>query len=416
MIAPLLDRYRSAYSGLPREVWLLSVALLVNRAGAMVLAFLTIYLTSERSLSAGSAGRMLGVYGLGAVLGAWLGGRLTDRVGAIRLQTICLFLTAPGFLLIPCFTSPTAIAAVVFYVGVMAEAVRPANAAAVTRLTTSQNRTRAFALVRLAVNLGCSVGPAVGGFLASVDFVLLFVVDAITTLMAGVVLLVAFGIRKTNDQFSNTPKRTVVSPLRDRVFVRFSLLMLLTGIVFFQLGSTYPLYLRDHYQMANWHIGLMFAVNTVVIVFCEMLLVDHVKSWPSVRTIAVGAWLACIGMGILPFGTSVTFCVFAMLVLTLGEMLAFPLAAAFVGNRSAPGAEGRYMGWYTMVFSLSALLGPTLGATVYELSPDGLWYLCLATSVLVAGGLYALSAVVTDSAQPSIRAESKDADRAAPPE
>jgi predicted MFS family arabinose efflux permease len=392
MLSATLARYRSAYGGLPREVWLLAFALFVNRSGAMVMTFMTLYLTSQLGMTEAAAGRMISVYGLGAVCGAFVGGRLSQTFGAIRLQSICLLLAVPGYLILPLWNSWPPLAASLFALSLFSEAVRPANAVAITNFTTSANRTKAFALNRLAANLGFSFGPVIGGVLATIHFGLLFAVDAATTLVAALVLIGCFKMRRNDAPAGEQSIEIAASPLRDGVFVAFLLLMLVSAAFFTQFGSTYPLYLRDHYRLSKPLIGLMFAVNTTVIVAFEMLLVDAIKHWPALRTIGVGAFLFCLGFAILPFGSSGAFCVFAMLIVTVGEMLSFPLSAGFASNRSSPGNEGAYMGWYTTMFAVAFVLGPTVGSAIYQLNRDALWLGGLAIGAAAFIGFQLLAA------------------------
>jgi predicted MFS family arabinose efflux permease len=394
MVQATLQRYRAAYAGLPREAWLMAVVLLVNRAGTMVMPFLTLYLTSQLGMSEAAAGRMISVYGVGAIFGAYLSGRLCERFGAVRLQTVCMFVAAPGYLLIGLWKTWPPIAASLLFLSIVNEAVRPANATAITKLTTPENRTRAFALQRLAANLGFSIGPVIGGVLATIDFRLLFVVDAATTLLAAAALLGFFRMRRIEAphgrrEYSAEPPP---SPLRDRTFVAFLGLTLATMMVFLQFGSTYPLFLRDHFGMSKPLIGLMFAVNTSIIVVVEMVVLQSLKHWPLLRTIGAGSFLACVGFGILPFGSSVGYAVLAMAIVTAGEMLSFSLSAAFVANRSAPRAESLYLGWYTATHSLAWVVGPAIGAALYEVNPNATWYWCLGMAVLILGGYQLLAA------------------------
>lgn len=387
MISAALTRYRNAYAGLPREVWWLAFALFVNRSGAMVLPFLTLYLTQRLGMSESLAGRMVSVYGLGAVCGAYLGGRLAERFGAIRFQTVCMFAAAPGFTLIPLWQSWQAIAINLFLVSMVAEAVRPANAAAVTQLTTPDKRLRAFALQRLAANFGFSFGPAIGGLLATIDFKWLFFVDALTTLLAAGALLAAFRLRQiTRAVHTTSAAGPAPSPLRDGIFAGFLLLMLVNSMVFFQFGSTYPLYLKDHFGFDTTWIGAMFAVNTSVIVLFEMLLVDAIQAWPLLRTIGWGCLISCIGFGMLPFGESALYAVSAMLVLTMGEMLSLALSTGFVANRSRAGNEAGYMGWYMVVLATATVAGPAIGSAIYQVNAAAVWYVALAVGVAVLVG------------------------------
>jgi hypothetical protein len=181
------------------------------------------------------------------------------------------------------------------------------------------------------------------------------------------------------------------SPLRDGVFAAHLGLMLVSLMVFFQFGSTYPLYLRDHFGLGKPQIGLMFAVNTVVIVVFEMLVLDRIQRWHLVRTVGWGCCLSCVGFGVLPFGSTGAYCVLAMLIVTVGEMLSFSLAASFAASRSGPGDESRYMGWYVMTTSVATVLGPAMGSAIYAVDRDALWITCLIVGGFVLAGFYALS-------------------------
>ena len=392
MFRAVISRYRIAYAGLPREVWWLALVLFVNRCGSMVLPFLTLYLTRKLEMSEATAGRMVSVYGLGAVCGAYLGGRLAERFGAIRFQTVCLFLSVPGYMLIPLWRTWPAVALNLFLVSLVAEAVRPANAAAIAQLTTPENRMRAFALQRLAANFGFSFGPAIGCLLATIDFRWLFIVDGLTTLLAACAVLAIFRMRPIRRAVATELEAVAaVSPLRDRTFVLFLLLMLANSIVFFQFGSTYPLYLRDHFGFDTFWVGLMFTVNTSVIVAVEMLLVDAIKGWPLLRTIGWGCLLSCLGFGMLPFGQSAPYAAAAMLVLTIGEMLSLALSTGFVANRSPAGGEASYMGWYMVLLAAASVLGPAIGSAIYQQNPDAVWYAALAVGVAVLVGFQLLA-------------------------
>jgi MFS family permease len=316
----------------------------------------------------------------------------------VRLQTVCLFAAVPGYFLLPLWRSWPAMAASLLGLSLINEAVRPANAVAITNLTTPEMRTRALALNRLAANLGFSFGPMIGGVLATIDFRLLFLVDGLTTLAAAALLLWFFGMRPIESHAQvSMAQHLRISPLRDKTFIVTLLLMLASVTVFFQLGSTYPLYLRDHYQMSKRLIGMMFAVNTTVIVVIEMLLIDAIKHWPPLRTIGWGCCLSCLGFGLLPFGSTALFAIAAMLVVTMGEMLSFPISAGFVANRSSRGNEGLYMGWYTLMFAAASVLGPAIGSAIYQWNREAVWMWSMGVGALVWIGFNVLASVVAST-------------------
>jgi len=174
--------------GLPREVWLLFATNLINRAGMMVLPFLVLYLTRELGFSLARAGSMLAVYGASAIVFGPIGGRLSDRIGALPIMRVALVGSGLVLLLFPLAKSFAAVAAMTILWAGCGEMFRPASLAAITHVVAPDQRRQAFALNRLAINLGMSIGPALGGFLATVSFRAMFAVDAVTTLLAGTLL------------------------------------------------------------------------------------------------------------------------------------------------------------------------------------------------------------------------------------
>jgi len=342
----------------------------------MVLPFLVLYLTKVLGFSAAGAGRMLGLYGLGALGGSYLGGRLSDHVGSRRVLFLSLSLGGIAFLLLGHLHHPTAIGVNVLALAVVSEAFRPAMSTALVEVSPSGDRGRAFALSRLAINMGMSFGPALGGFLALHDYRFLFWVDGGTSLMASVVLLRAFGAAP-----SGKPARhelaSAASPWSDRPFLALCFLMSLYALVFFQLIGAFPLTLRDRFHLAENWIGISLAVNTLVICLFEMLLVHSLRKVEPYRVIGLGSFLMCLGFALLPLGRGWLYVVFTVLVWTVGEMLSLAIVSGVVAERAGQAAQGRYMGIYAVSFSLAFVLAPLGGTWVYQrFGPETLWYGC----------------------------------------
>ena len=395
MIPKIVDAYRKAYSDLPSQIWMLSIALFVNRLGTMVLPFLTLYLTKTQGYTDSSAGYMISIYGVGSVIGAVVGGRLTKPLGAIRLQIVFLSLSVPLFILLPFCTTFVQFSSVLLMLSIACEGVRPANATAITQYSTPGQRTRSFALNRMMLNLGVSVGPVVGGLLITFNFVWIFVADAFTTAACAILLAYFFGFnRKGVSQTESLNEQRAVeapSPFFDFPFMAYLSLIFITAVVFFQFFTTFPLYLNEFYGLSEFQIGLLFAINTVMVVLFEMLLVDYAKNWNLVLAVGWGSFLSCIGFGILPFSSLIWCAVLSMVVLTVGEMLAAPMSSSWVSHRAERGDTGAYMGYYTMSYSLAFIVGPAVGGIVYERNPALVFYLAIAVAVFVIAGFYALN-------------------------
>ncbi len=368
--------YRDAYAGLPRIAWRLALVILINRSGSMVLFFMTLYLTRRLDFSVILAGQMISLYGFGSIIGNWLGGWFSDRWGTGRVMWLSLLFSGIGFLTLMVCKTPAAFGPVLFTLAVVSEAFRPANAAAMAGAVEPSMRARAFALQRLAVNLGVAIGPALGGFLARRDYGYLFWVDGLTCLAAALLSWRYFRDSARPDQFDPpAPKNKAESPLRDPVLVRVLGLFFLMGILFFQLFNTWPLTLREQYLLTEDRIGLLLTLNAAMIVFIEMPLIHRLEKKDPLRIIRVGALLLFSGFVLLPLGGTFPFAALTVVVWTSGEILVFPLIMAVVSNRADDVNRGRVMGLFTLVFSLSFIAGPALGTRVYDTwGSSTLWF------------------------------------------
>ncbi len=371
----------------------------------MVLPFLTLYLTSHLSFSVLDAGKVLSLYGLGAIAGSWLGGALSDRVGPVRVQIASLAATGVGFLVRARPQGRLGISLAVLALSVVAGCFQPAMFTAVTRGSDPAVRTRSLALVRLAVNLGMTVGPAVGGVLAVRRYGLLFVVDAVTCWLAAGVLAVAVGWRGGPRSAPPAARAAALSPWRDRPYLAFLAVMTVLGTVFFQITGTMPLYFREHYRLAEDGIGFLLAINTVIIVAVEMVLLRAIERADHVALAGLGCLLVCSGFALLPLGSSWAFAALTVVVWTAGEMLSLPLTNSIASSRAPAAASGRYMGAYSLAFAVSFVLAPAVGTAVYErLRPGVLWAGVGVVGVALAGACLALSRALRPAPAPASEA------------
>src|SRR3954464_3006040 len=174
--------------GLPASVWIVFATSLLNRAGTMVVPFMVLYVTRQLGVRPALAGMSLTGFGIGGLIGAPIAGRLCDRFGAFAVLRGSLILSGLILLVFPLASSFELFLAVTFIWALVAESVRPATLAALTAYIRPEQRKAAVAVNRLGINLGMSIGPAIGGFLATVSFPLLFIVDGATALASGLLL------------------------------------------------------------------------------------------------------------------------------------------------------------------------------------------------------------------------------------
>ena len=385
--------YARSFRGLPASVWMVALAALINRAGTMVLPFLGLYLVGPRGMSKVSASMILLAFGAGSVIGSYLGGRLSDRWGAIRVQEAALVGGGLGFASLPWLETPWLLGVGVLLTAALSDAFRPAAMTATAELAPGPSPVRALALLRLAANLGMGIGPALGGVLAGVSYSLLFYADAVTCLLAALVLWSFLHPRHPMIPSPDTvggPEKGP-SPWRDPPFLGLLLGFFLLCIAFLQVFGAMPVYFRENHGLPEASIGLLIGLNALLIAAFEMPLVGALEKRSPLRISALGALLIGAGLGVIPLGSGLLFLVGTVAVWTLGEMLCLPFVNAVVADRAPAGSRGAYMGAFTTTFALGAIVGPPAGLMVYDrLGGDAVWMLTALLGVLAALTLRAL--------------------------
>jgi MFS family permease len=371
--------------GLPGGLWVLAGAQLVNRAGSMILAFLVLYGTRERGFSSEQAGLLVTFFGLGTMLAAPLAGRLADRFSPLTIMQGSLVLGGALAIALPAAKSFAAVAGGIFLWSVLSESYRPPALALVGQLTTPEQRKPAFALVRVAVNLGLSIGPVAGGLLAERSFRALFVVDGATSLLAGLLLVALasrLGLPARVAPVPGTPGRTRTA-LRDGGFLFFLAAMLPVLCVFFQSFGGMALYVVRDLGVSTSIYGLLLAINTVLIVLLDIPINAATATWPHGRAFLLGCTLVGFGFGALAFVRTVPAIAATVVLWTFGEIFVFASLNALASDLAPEERRGEYMGIYQMAFSASFLIGPALGVFVLERAGAmTLWAGCFVVALL----------------------------------
>jgi len=390
MIKSSIAVYRNAYIGLSDATWWLALVMFVNRAGTMVLPFLTVYLREDMHYSIAAAGWEVALFGIGALLGNFIGGRLTDKIGFSPVQFWSLFLNGVLFIVLGQMRTFWQIGSCMFIIGVVGEAFRPANAAAVANYSRPENRTRSYSLNRLAINLGFSIGPAVGGLLA---FQYLFWADGITCMLAALLLRVALPpvIIANKREEDVKAKQNSSSVWKDEVYLRFTFFIFLSALCFLQMFSLLPVFFKEQLHLSKPVVGLVLALNGLIIVVVEMVLVFKLEGKRSpVQYISTGAFL--IGLSFLVLNLpldGLTVALLAMIILTAGEMLMFPFVNTFWVSRSNEYNRGQYAALFTMSFALGQVLAPTFGSQIVQHSGYSvLWYVVFGLCIVASIGFY----------------------------
>lgn len=396
MITRTISLYKISFTGLSKEAWLLSFIMLINRSGTMVLPFMTLYLTgNEMHRSLSDAGIVMGLFGLGSIIGAYFGGKFSDKIGFYKVQLFTLLFGGIMFIILGQVKSYPLICVCAFLLSLINEAFRPANSSAVAFFSTSENRTRSYSLNRLAINLGWAIGASIGGLLAAYNYELLFWVDGITNISAAVLLFYflkpVIKLKKEETKEAEVP--LIMSAYKDKTYLWFLVLITLFSCCFVQLFTTIPKYFRDDLFLNERYIGLIMAINGIIIVAIEMILIYTLeKKNKNIQYIIIGVILcACSFLSLLIPGNAKLISLTMILFITIGEIMAMPFMNSFWIERCNDKNRGQYAALYTIAWGTANTLGPYLCSALVDATNFKVLFVVLGAVLFLTGfGFYKL--------------------------
>ena len=372
----LFKNYLNTFNGLSKEVWWLALITLINRAGTMVIPFLSLYLTEDLNFTLKDVGWIMSAFGLGSVAGSWLGGKLTDRIGYYKVMLRSLLTTGVLFIALQFLNTFASLCVGIFLVMLVADMFRPAMFVALSAYSKPENKTRSVTLIRLAINLGFSAGPAIGGLIiTTMSYSGLFWIDGITCILATFVLFFVLNPKKAKIQ-DDIVVENPESAYSDKSFLIFLIAMFLFGFIFLQYFSTLPIYYRDGHGLSELDIGLLLGANGLFIFLLEMPLIKWLENskYTKASLMLFGAVLTALSFIVLNISTWSGVLIIGMFLMTVGEMVAFPFSNAFAMERAKKGNQGEYMALYSIAFSMAHIFGHNAGMQLIDgLGFDNTW-------------------------------------------
>ena len=372
MLKRAFHKYIDNFRGFSREIWILTLITFINRAGTMVLPFLSKYLREDLDFSYNQVKWILISFGLGSIVGSWLGGKLSDKIGFYKIMIFSLMTSGIAFFGLQFVTSFEGLLVAMFFIMVVADMFRPAMFVSLGAYAKPENRTRALTLVRLAINLGFAAGPALGGLLImTVGYKGLFWVDGATCILAILIFWIKVKEKKKSKYTDKEHPGEILtnSVFKDRPFWIFLGATLITGILFFQLFTTIPLYHKEQFNLSELQTGLLLTLNGVLIFFLEMPIVSYIERHKinKLKVITLGCLAMAISMYLLLVNQWAGILIIMMLFMTFGEMFVFPFSNSFAMSRAPKGHEGRYMAIFTMSYSTAHILSAEAGMDMIRL-------------------------------------------------
>jgi MFS family permease len=372
----------STLRALPRAAWVLFFGTFLNKFGTFVVPFLALYLTSN-GYTVAQAGLAIAAYGVGNLLASLLGGHLADYLGRRKTIVLSMFTGAAMMLLLSQARHFPAILVFTMLTGLTNEFYRPASTALLADVVPPIRRITAFATLRMAFNAGFAFGPATAGFIAAFGFVWLFVGDAATSALYGLVALCALPA-STHAMPENTRWGRVLSVLRhDGKLHQLLLANFAIALLFCQLASTYGLYVT-HQGFSPATYGVVLSLNGALVVLFELPLTTITRRFPARRVMALGYLFIALGYCLNFFAHSISAFVACMIIFTLGEMVTMPTSMAYLAGLAPPEMRGRYMGVSGLTWSSALIIGPALGMKLLAANPPLYWIACVGLGLFAA--------------------------------
>lgn len=364
----------------------------------MAVPFMGLYLTQSLGRSAADAGLIISIFGVGAMAGSAVGGKLTDVIGFKAVQVFASIFSGSFFLLFAFVDNFIVLCVLSGVISFFSESFKPANYAAISGYSEPENLTRSFSLNRLATNLGWAVGVSLGGIIASYDYQLLFIIDGGVTIFIG--FLIHFALPKVKIKKPEATETQAVpviqSPWKDMIFMKFIILTTLFAICFFLMFRVVPIFFKEQWKIDEYEIGILLGVNGVIIAAFEMIMITYIeKRRLPIFYIIIGSILVGISflLLILPPSFPILLALVSIICFTIGEMFALPFINNFVYGRSNEYNRGQYAGGYTLSWSVAAVIGPAAGFFIAQHAGYNVLWLLLGLCVLfVAFGYNLLGA------------------------
>lgn len=358
--------FLDSYSGLSTYIWLLALVTFINRAGSMVIPFLSIYLTSRLGFSLQETAFIMVAYGAGSVVGVFAGGSLTDRWGYYKVQYLSLAGSGVAFFIMGFIESFWGLVLIIFIATLFTDSFRPASMASISAYSNDENRTRSVSLIRLAINFGFSIGPVAAGLIvAYIGYSWIFHIDAASCLIAGALVVYFLEDIPVKEEAKIEDAGLSKSPYHDKRFLIFCFFTFLLAFIFFQLFTTVPTYWKTELGIMEDKVGWLFMINGLLLALVEVPLVyfleDRIR---SIYIVIVGTFLVGFSFIIFSAFQSVIWMAIGMFILSIGEIGSLPFTTSLALKFSKAETRGQYMSVFGFSFSGAQLIAPSLGLSI----------------------------------------------------
>ncbi|PKB18434.1 MFS transporter [Flavobacterium sp. 5] len=357
----MVKNYLSNFKGFSREIWILTFITFLNRAGTMVIPFLSKYMKDDLSFSYNQIGWIMVFFGVGSIIGSYLSGKISDKIGFYKVMIFSLFMSGIVFIVLQFLTSFVSLCVGILILTSIADMYRPAMLLALDTYGNKETRTRALTLTRIAINSGFLIGPVLGGLIImKVGYSGLFWVDGLTCILA--ILIFSILVKEKKLPFKLKKIKSDINSnkiiLNDKPFLLHLLITMITGILFFQMFTTLPLYHKEQFNFTEFETGLLLSLSGLIIILFELPLVRYIeeKNIDRIKIISLGILCMSISLLLMLVSDWNGILIVMVCLMSIGVMLTFPFANSFAMSRVHMDLKGRYIAVFTMSYSFAHIL------------------------------------------------------------
>jgi len=408
MLARQLHSLRSTYREFPPAFWTLVAVTFIDRlGGALLFPFFALYITGRFKVGMTEVGVLFALFSVSSFVGSMLGGALSDRLGRKGMLIFSLVSSSLSAVFMGLVDSLQAFYLLALLVGIFTDTGGPAHQAMVADLLPEDKRARGYGIIRVAFNVSVVIGPAIGGVLAGVSYLLLFIADAVISLIAAAIVLTSLPETKPTARPGTRAEsvagtfRGYFRVLRDSSFMLFIGICILMGLVYMNMNTTLGVYLRDAHQVPERQYGWILSLNAIMVVFFQFPITRRIERQPPQVMMALGTALYAIGFAMYGFVSTYVLFLLAMVIITIGEMLIAPVSQTLVASFAPEDMRGRYMAMFGFSWSIPFAVGPLLAGVILDnADPHWLWYAAGLVGLLAAAGFLALHRRTESAAVP----------------
>jgi len=392
----MFKRITDTYHRFSPKFWILVLSAFIDRlGGTMIFPFFSLYITQRFEVGMTQAGILLGSFSLFGFIGSLLGGALTDRFGRKGMVLFGLVFSAVSSIAFGLVSEFYVFFVLAIFVGLLSDIAGPAHQAMIADLLPEDQRAEGYGFMRMASNLSWIIGPTVGGFLAGYSYLILFILDAITSLIVAGIVFRFIPETKPEEDAESKPE-TILQTflgysqiLKDRLFLAFVVSLVFSTLAYGQIYSTLSVYLRDVHGLPASGYGSMMSVNASLVVLFQFWITSRLKGRPPMLVLALGAFFYLVGLSMYGYVSGYVLFLLAMVLITIGEMIGLPTAQGLAANFAPAKLRGRYMAFFGFSWVIPSMVGPGLAGTILDgPNPEWLWFACgLSCAVAIAGFL-----------------------------